>query len=258
MLDPLTAPAPSDETGPSSQNLSTAKKQPNQNPNRSKSLSSASHRSPLGAEKGSVYLTPPSSASPTTARFPHHVSTSQRQTTAASNLEGRSDAELKGQGSTAEATRGSSGRRRVSSLSSRFPGDKSHQPLEILRRENKRAQRSPHLRKERLPGPDTIDRLDNIMGRYHHEGPYDAALRSRNLSAKESPLEAVKSTNEEALKATPMAKIRDSLESHKPLDGVAVIPPGMRDLSGHMMEYEEGTDLMIEDGNYKRWPGVVS
>lgn len=128
----------------------------------------------------------------------------------------------------------------------------------MLKRETKIAYRAPHLRKEHIPGPDIIDNLDNVFTTYHHEGPYDAALLARNMAPQISPLEAVKSTNEKALKATPKENIRDSLENHRPLDGVAVIPPGMQDLSGRRMSFEEGTDMMIEHGgNYKRWPGVV-
>lgn len=128
----------------------------------------------------------------------------------------------------------------------------------MLKRETTIAYRAPHLRKQHIPGPDIIDSLDKTGTAYHHEGPYDAALLARNITPKISPLEAVKWTNEKALRATPKEKIRDSLERHRPLDGVALIPPGMRDLSGNKMEYEEGTDMMIENGgNYKRWPGVV-
>ena len=149
-------------------------------------------------------------------------------------------------------------RRQVISLSERFPGDQTHRPLDIIRHESKRAHRSPHLRRGHIPGPDSIDRLDIIGAAYHHEGPYDAALLARNRSHKSSPLQAVRASNEEALKATPMEKIQDSIERHRPLDGVATIPPGMRDLSGRVMQYEEGSNMMIEDGgNYKRWPGVV-
>ena len=153
---------------------------------------------------------------------------------------------------------GKRSRQRATSLGSRFPGDKTHHPLDMLKHETKVAYRSPHLRKKHIPGPDTIDSLDNIGIAYHHEGPYDATLLARNTSFQSSPLQAVRSTNEEALRATPDANIRDSLDRHRPLDGVAVIPPGMRDLSGHEMRYEEGANMMIEDGgNYKRWPGVV-
>lgn len=62
----------------------------------------------------------------------------------------------------------------------------------------------------------------------------------------------------EALKATPVERIKDSVERHRPLDGVATVPSGMPDQSGRVYDYEEGADIMIEDGNYKRWPGVVS
>ncbi|KAI9828910.1 MAG: hypothetical protein M1826_005833 [Phylliscum demangeonii] len=149
--------------------------------------------------------------------------------------------------------------RRASSLSSRFPGDMTHRPLEMLKRESKAAHRAPHLRKHHLPGADAIDSLDNILGAYHHEGPYDAALLARNTSFESSPLEAVRASNEKALEATPRELIQDSVERHRPLDGVSSIPPGMTDLAGREMRYEEGANMMIEDGgDYKRWPGVVS
>lgn len=75
-----------------------------------------------------------------------------------------------------------------------------------------------------------------------------------------SPIEAVSSTNEEALKATPRDMIKDSIEKHRPLDGVAMVPPGQVDRHGNSYNYQEGTDMMIENnpegGAYKRWPGV--
>ena len=120
------------------------------------------------------------------------------------------------------------------------------------------ANHSPHLRKKHLPSADTIDSLDTVGGSYHHEGPFDATLFARNTSNKSSPVQAVRASTLEALKATPKEKIKDSLERHRPLDGVATVPSGMRDGSGRVYNYEEGTDVMIEDGNYKRWPGVVS
>ena len=77
------------------------------------------------------------------------------------------------------------------------------------------------------------------------------------MSLINSPVEAVSGSNEEALKATPREKIKDSIERHRPLDGVASVPSGLSDRNGNTYNYEEGTDLMIE-GNYKRWPGVAS
>jgi hypothetical protein len=106
-----------------------------------------------------------------------------------------------------------------------------------------------------------IDRLDPAIGgrAYHHEGPYDAALLSRNRDAKTAPLKALETSNEEALKATPRENIRDAVERHKPLDGVAIVPPGEQDRFGRRYNYEEGADLMHEassgDAGYKRWPG---
>lgn len=140
----------------------------------------------------------------------------------------------------------------------------SHRPLEQLRKEAKAANRSPHLRKKHLPGADTIDSLDRTMFglAYHHEGPYDATLLARNTSSKYSPVEAVRGTNEEAIRATPKEYIKDSLTKHVPLQGTAVIPPGELGFDGRPMEYEEGADLMREEdapgGAYKRWDGFVS
>jgi hypothetical protein len=139
----------------------------------------------------------------------------------------------------------------------------SHQPLDIIRRDSKKAARSPHLNKRQLPGPDTIDRLDPAIAGipYHHEGPYDAALMSRNRDPKNAPIAALQETNDEAIKATPQENIRDALDRHVPLDGVAIVPPGVPDRFGRTYEYEEGADLMHEDNpdgpGYKRWPGKV-
>lgn len=151
--------------------------------------------------------------------------------------------------------------RRKSSLVERFPGDTSVRPLEMIKHDTKAANRASHLQKAHIPGADAIDRLDDAGFRYHHEGPYDAALLARNTSFKHSPVAALASSNEEALKATPSEKIRDAVKGHRPLEGVAVIPPGETDALGHTYHYQEGTDLMREDGGdgggYKRWGDVV-
>ncbi len=206
-----------------------------------------------------AYLTPPSSASPRRQHFlpttalesellspKPRVNAATRRDGAAHRPRPRSPAASKAE------------RRRAASLSAAFPDDKNSRPLDILRRENKLAYKAPHLHRRHLPAPDTIDRLDNVWGAYHHEGPYDATLYARNSSAKISPVQAVQSTNEEALKATPLEAIQDSLVRHRPLDGVAVIPSGMTDFAGRRMDYIEGPNMMLEHGgNYKRWPGVV-
>jgi hypothetical protein len=109
--------------------------------------------------------------------------------------------------------------------------------------EAKAADRAPHLKKRHMPGAD------------------DATLLARNMDYKYSPIEAVRGTNEEALKATPREYVKDSLEKHVPLQGTAIIPPGMAGLDGRTMEYEEGADLMREPdapgGPYRRWEHVV-
>ncbi|RDA91537.1 hypothetical protein CP533_4351 [Ophiocordyceps camponoti-saundersi (nom. inval.)] len=110
---------------------------------------------------------------------------------------------------------------------------------------------------------DSIDALDHTSQtghHYHHAGPYEAALPIRNRHPPSSPLAAVHDSNMEALRATPRENILDSLRSHKPLQGVASIPPGGRDGLGNTMLYQEGSDLMRDSdaagGPYKRWPGI--
>ncbi len=139
----------------------------------------------------------------------------------------------------------------------------SHRPLDQLRKDAKKADRAPHLKKKHIPGADSIDVLDRTVlgGAYHHEGPYDATLLARNTSYNSSPVAATQSTNAEAIKATPKEFIQDSLDRHLPLQGIAVIPPGAEGPDGRPMRYEEGADLMREEdapgGAYKRWPGIV-
>ncbi|KFZ13960.1 hypothetical protein V502_06340 [Pseudogymnoascus sp. VKM F-4520 (FW-2644)] len=152
-------------------------------------------------------------------------------------------------------------RQRHGSLSQRYPGDVSHRPLDMIKKQNKLASQAPHLKKKHLPQADIIDSLDASMDHlYHHEGPYDATLLARNTSKYQSPIDAVRGSNEEALKATPQENIRDALSRHVPLHGVGIVPPGGRLASGQVMDYTEGDDLMRESdapgGAYKRWDGV--
>ncbi|KAK4229725.1 protein pal1 [Podospora fimiseda] len=155
--------------------------------------------------------------------------------------------------------------RRTGSLRERYPGDMSHRPLAMLQREHRTADRAPHLHNRRRQQPsDTIDFLDHsgpIPGAtYHHGGPFDPAMKERNTNPFYSPVAAVQLTNSLAIKATPAEYIQDSLVKHVPLQGTAVIPPGMKDMSGRTMDYEEGADLMREKdapgGAYKRWDGI--
>lgn len=121
----------------------------------------------------------------------------------------------------------------------------------------RKTQRHSH-RRNRV-NPDVIDQLDNVnFLQYHHEGPYDAVYPERNVCSKRSPLEAVKDSNEEALRATPMYKIIDSVSKHRPLDGVAFHPPGTTDKEGQTYDYTEGDNMMAErEGRFVRVPGEV-
>ncbi|KAI1827473.1 hypothetical protein F4861DRAFT_365876 [Xylaria intraflava] len=138
----------------------------------------------------------------------------------------------------------------------------SRSPLQQIKQETKAANRSPHLRKASQPRPDQIDALDNIVpgGIYHHEGPYDATLASRNQDARYAPVAAVQEGNRAALKATPAVNIIDTLTRHVPLQGTATVPPGEVDPTGNVMRYEEGADLMREPdaagGAYRRYDHV--
>lgn len=126
-------------------------------------------------------------------------------------------------------------------------------PLSKIKEEHKNADRSLHIRRA-IP-PDTIDTLDVSFlgyGSYHHEGPYDATLASRQVPGY-APLDAVKYTNSQALAATPRANIIDSLTRNVPLQGVAMIPSGAVGPGGQIFDYEED-DIM---STQERWYGVV-
>ncbi|CAO2656905.1 Nn.00g057080.m01.CDS01 [Neocucurbitaria sp. VM-36] len=198
------------------------------------------------------YPSPPNSASPRRAHFPDN----HRSEALGPLNESRRPRRSSNPASTAYK---SSGLARSGSLTERYPGDKSHRPLEILRKDEKVAYRAPHLRKKNFQGADVIDRLDRSgVSQYHHEGPYDAANIARNKYVKHSPIAAVKESNREALRATPRENIVDAVTKHRPLEGVANIPPGMPDRFGRVLHYEEGADLQREPGgDYRRWPGLV-
>ncbi|MCJ1313054.1 hypothetical protein MMC25_006730 [Agyrium rufum] len=240
LLDPLNAPGPSEETGPGTHYRSTFA------PISSTNVSTASNthkKQPSVETRERTYPSPPHAANPRR----DNINNGQNHNFS-NDASARTSSEI-------PTSSQAGGRTRATSLSSRYIGDESHRPLDIIRKENKAANRAPHLRKQHLVGADTVDKLDAIGGGYHHAGPYDATLLARNTSFTNSPIEAVSGTNEETLKATPREKVLDSIHRHRPLDGVAVIPPGQSDRHGRTLEYQEGTDMMI-DGGYKRWPGV--
>ena len=153
---------------------------------------------------------------------------------------------------------------RSGSLSARYPGDMSHRPLDMIKKDHKSAGRPQKVRSHRRNQPsDSIDSLDlSGLVPYHHDGPFDASIASRNANKRYSPLDALKDSNREALRATPQEHVIDSLTRHVPLQGTATIPPGSKDIAGRTMNYTEGADLMRESdapgGAYKRYDFIVS
>ncbi|KAJ4372350.1 hypothetical protein N0V83_004124 [Neocucurbitaria cava] len=289
LIDPLIEPDPSDETGLNTHFRSTfAPQQPitppgttgipkdhssvnvrpqhtgssvETNPYRRSRASSESKGpsasvTPAGSSTSQSrkydYPSPPNSASPRRARF----SENHRAEAFRSMNEGHRP---RRSSNPAPPASKSSGLARSGSLTERYPGDKSHRPLDQLRKDEKVAYRAPHLRKKNFQGADVIDRLDRSgVSQYHHEGPFDAASIARNKYVKHSPIAAVKESNREALRATPRENIVDAVTRHRPLEGVANIPPGMPDRFGRVLNYEEGADLQREPGgDYRRWAGMV-
>lgn len=160
---------------------------------------------------------------------------------------------------------GNSPLRRGGSLRERYPGDMSHRPLAMLKQEHRAADKAPHLHTHRRQQPsDIVDTLDQAApledAIYHHPGPFDPVMKARNTNKRYSPVEAVKDTNMEALKATPVEFLKDSMDKHVPLQGTAIVPPGMQDMAGRTMDYQEGADLMRErdapGGAYRRWDHI--
>ncbi|KAI9374406.1 hypothetical protein BJX61DRAFT_498635 [Aspergillus egyptiacus] len=150
--------------------------------------------------------------------------------------------------------RSSPGRSRSPSVPSDYSGflGISHNEPHCGRRRSTRNRRA-----SQVVTPDVIDRLDTAARVfYHHEGPYDAVYPERNMDRRQSPIEALRESNAEALKATPRHKIADALNRHRPLDGVAYYPPGHTDNEGQTYEYEEGYNMMTDYGNFARFPGL--
>ncbi|RGP72410.1 hypothetical protein FLONG3_6806 [Fusarium longipes] len=288
LLDPLNEPEPNQDTGIgnlSAQFRSYSLESSSSTSSKDHSESKNKHRPSRRHHQGS-YPTPPTSASPTRDSFhssnPFSDAAASRRQSPPNSPPG--PAEFSNNPFTISSVNRSASARvpahrnrpqvqhnrsfstsncgvsRQRSLSQRYPGDMSHRPLDILRKEARAADRAPHLRRKQMPMTDTIDALDTIGGTYHHGGPYDATLASRNLNKKYSPVAAVEESNREALRATPQENIQDSLKKKMPLQGTADIPNGERDFSGNTINYEEGADLMREPdamgGAYKRWDGI--
>ncbi|WPH01689.1 Hypothetical protein R9X50_00454100 [Acrodontium crateriforme] len=264
LIDPMSAPEPFAETGPGTHFTSTfAPAKPStptssNNPYRQDSaLNSPDRKSKangLTATKSPVRKSSPKE------RFPNYREEAFASYDDGSHRRSIEKTQSPPRHNAAKSTSTSGNRhRRTSSLKERFPGDTSVEPLNILRRDSRKADRAPHLNKRGMPGPDMVDRLDPAVGgkAYHHEGPYDATLMSRNSNKKYSPVAALETSNLETLRATPQENVKDSLDRHKPLDGVATVPPGVEDRFGRTYHYNE-SDLMqeaVSDAGYKRWPG---
>ncbi|KAH7313570.1 hypothetical protein B0I35DRAFT_275686 [Stachybotrys elegans] len=302
ILDPLTAPEPSQETGPGTSHYNPLHHSQSADDKR-RSFRETTRQTPRKdhsidpfADPWSGYPTPPSSASPTTTTFhpSNPFSSAYRPSSSAEEPSKPPSSSRAASKSRAREPRRSPSRSRyppnsyrtpqpqpqsqylrperrnsltardVNRLRERFSGDMSHQPLEILKREHRAADRLRRPRK--VSETDIIDSLDTIGGTYHHGGPYDATLASRNLNKKYSPVAAVQESNMEAIRATPREYIDDSLQRHVPLQGVALVPPGTAEpgrgaFNGRVMNYREGDDLMRDadapGGAYKRWEGLT-
>ncbi|KAL7908890.1 hypothetical protein GGI35DRAFT_417066 [Trichoderma velutinum] len=304
ILDPLTAPEPSEETGLGSSHYNphriSVQALPSHTRQRPASpASSFSSFSDLGDRIPTSYptppptgnpdhkfsqrkrLPPPPSANPANPTTPHNLNSHCRptmRTPSAVNPESNfhptnpfassqsSTGKVLGKQasmnphnrSNSESVAHKQGNRhhRSQSLGGRFPGDMSHRPLDIIMNDTRAADRQRRHR-PRVSETDVIDALDTIGGMYHHGGPYDATLRSRNLDPRTSPVAAVQESNMAALRATPREYIIDSLRHHIPLQGTSTIPSGEYDYRGSRMSYEEGADLMREPdapgGAYKRY-----
>lgn len=274
LIDPLNAPEPSQETGPGSHFVrpeSSASSVPSSSTNpfrknsphnspQSKDFGASTHVRQVSGSSTHVRQTSREfgspSGSPRSDKFPRY------REEALGGLNDSPPPRRSNDGARPPTYDDvTTGRRRGSSLKERYPGDMSNKPLDIIRRDSRKAARAPHLRKNHIPGADVIDRLDPTINKipYHHEGPYDAALLARNTDVKYSPVAALKDSNEEALKATAGENVRDALEKHKPLDGVAIVPPGVPDQFGRVRHYEEGTNERLTGGggDYKKYDGIV-
>ncbi|KAL4802978.1 hypothetical protein BDV18DRAFT_48055 [Aspergillus unguis] len=119
-------------------------------------------------------------------------------------------------------------------------------------RRQRRRTSGKKARASQVVSPDIIDRLDTASRvSYHHEGPYDAVYSERNKHRRSSPLDALRESNAEALKATPPHMIADAIDRRRPLDGVAFFPPGHTDRMGKTYDYEEGQNMFTA---YSRCP----
>lgn len=248
LIDPLTSAQPSEETGLNS-HFTRSPASPRHSPAESISNNPfRNNRNSIGDESAFTHVRQTSRGSlgsPSAPSSPKGAKSARVHEQAVGVFDAEPSLRKSLDGS---SPANANGHRRNSSLKARFPGDDSLAPLDMMRRDSKKANRASHLKKQHIPGPDIIDRLDPTINNiaYHHEGPYDAALRARNADVKASPIAALKESNNEAIKATPPENIRDALQSHRPMDGTAVLPPGVPDKLGRKLSYVEGENERYE------------
>lgn len=151
----------------------------------------------------------------------------------------------------------SDGHRRSSSSRGPAGGSPSHQKGHQPRPSQELAAHEKLVRKDsrarRTIPRDPIDKLDDILGSYHHEGPFDATLASRQIPGR-APVEATKIGNSLALAATPNDYVQRALERHEPLDGTSSHASGTT-VEGQRFLYEE-EDVERQGGALGRWPEV--
>lgn len=121
----------------------------------------------------------------------------------------------------------------------------STRPSQDLANHEKLVRKSSRARKQ-IPR-DSIDNLDDILGSYHHEGPFDATLASRQIPGR-APVEATRIGNAMALAATPKEFVQRSLERHEPLDGISSHASGSV-VDGKRLHYDE-ENVERQDGEY--------
>lgn len=90
------------------------------------------------------------------------------------------------------------------------------------------------------------------MGSYHHEGPFDATLASRQIPGR-APIEATVLGNSLALAATPNDYVQRALRRHEPLDGISSHASGTT-VEGQRFDYEEEDVERQQRGRLGHWP----
>ncbi|CRK33977.1 hypothetical protein BN1708_006232, partial [Verticillium longisporum] len=140
LLDPLTAPEPSQEDGPGSTFV---------NPDPLLRTFSRRNKDSTANKNETPLPTPPTSASPTRVSFQPPSNNSVSRSTSTRNHTGSRSHPPRPEKHTRSISTPVAGFHRPQSISQRYPGDMSHRPLDVIKREQRAADRSPHLRTRR-------------------------------------------------------------------------------------------------------------